>query len=91
MGNAVSCCKCGLRRSVLQSKTAAMQICSRTISIIKNKMSLFRGRNYEKNMLYCFWDTRVKRSEIRCKLACKRIFDLGTRQNMNKQPFFVEK
>ena len=26
------------------------------------------------------YDTRVKRSEIRCKLACKRIFDLLTRQ-----------
>ena len=25
-------------------------------------------------------DTRVKRSESRCKLACKRIFDLLTRQ-----------
>ena len=26
------------------------------------------------------FDTRVKRSENGCKLACKRFFDLGTRQ-----------
>ena len=25
-------------------------------------------------------DTRVKRSKIRCKFACKRICELGTRQ-----------
>ena len=25
-------------------------------------------------------DTRVKRSEVRLKLACMRIYDLGTRQ-----------
>ena len=31
----------------------------------------------------CFallYDTRVKRSESRCKLACKRLFELLTRQ-----------
>ena len=34
-----------------------------------------------KNIMYPDYnDTRVKRSEIRCKLACERIFDLGTRQ-----------
>ena len=27
-----------------------------------------------------FYDTRVKRSEVRRKLACRRIFDLGARQ-----------
>ncbi len=26
------------------------------------------------------YDTRVKRSEVRRKLACRRIFDLGARQ-----------
>ena len=30
------------------------------------------------------YDTRVKRSKIRCKLACKRIFELGTRQKHEK-------
>jgi hypothetical protein len=29
---------------------------------------------------YHVHDTRVKRSEVRRKLACRRIFDLGTRQ-----------
>ena len=32
-------------------------------------------------VLFCiYYDTRVKRSESRCKLACKRLFDLLTRQ-----------
>ena len=34
-----------------------------------------------KNDLYFnLYDTRVKRSEVRRKLACRRIFDLGARQ-----------
>ncbi|OAD88396.1 hypothetical protein HMPREF2738_01622 [Clostridiales bacterium KLE1615] len=30
--------------------------------------------------IFLFYDTRVKRSESRCKLACKRFFELLTRQ-----------
>ncbi len=45
----------------------------------------------EKRLKYLFYDTRVKRFKIRCKLACKRVLKLGTRKNMNKKPFFEEK
>ena len=34
-------------------------------------------------ILYIY-DTRVKRSKILCKLACKRIFELETRQKHEK-------
>ena len=34
------------------------------------------------------YDTRGERSKIRCKLACKRIFDLDTRQKHEKVAIF---
>ena len=35
---------------------------------------------YSNWVYFSIYDTRVKRSEVRRKLACRRIFDLGTRQ-----------
>ena len=36
-------------------------------------------------------DTRVKRSKIRCKLACERIFDFGTHQKHEEVAIFRRK
>ena len=41
--------------------------------------AIFLTRNRD-GVIYLFQDTRVKRLEIRCKLVCRRISDLGTRQ-----------
>ena len=54
---------------------------------------------FARGLLYVFillslslWDdTRVKRSKIRCKLACKSIFELGTRQKHEKVAIFRRK
>ena len=47
------------------------------------RMFFFSGVNFYAMLITIFSyfnDTRVKRSEVRRKLACRRIFDLGTRQ-----------
>ena len=47
---------------------------------LENMETLNMPRRHQRQEDIKCEDTRVKRSEIPCKLACRRIFELGTRQ-----------
>ncbi len=69
--------------SPISGKTLA-QLYDVSRQVIVQDIALLRTAGYDiisTNRGYILNDdTRVKRSESRCKLACKRIFDLLTRQ-----------
>ena len=51
---------------------------------LENMETLNMPRRHQRQEDIKCEDTRVKRSEIPCKLACRRILNLGPAKNMSK-------